>query len=76
MKKVAVFAGRTRKAIGTGVTGVYVWLGLVINSPAAHISATEWYVLAGVAMSVLAVYGLANDPAAPEPLGSPQGDKR
>lgn len=76
VKKVAMFAGRTRKAIGTGVTGIYVWLGLVINSPGAHISATEWYVLAGVAMSVLAVYGLANDPVPPGAQGSPQGDAR
>lgn len=66
MKKVAMFAGRTRKAIGTAVTGVYVWLGLVIQSPAAHISATEWYVLAGVGVSVAAVYGLTNDSPPPE----------
>lgn len=70
-----MFAGRTRKAIGTGITGVYAWAGLVIASPSAKITAPEWYVLMGVGVAVAAVYGLTNDapvePAPELPLGDP-----
>lgn len=74
MKKVAVFAGRTRKAIGTGIAGVYAWAGLVIASAPTSITAEEWYVLGGVAVSVAAVYGLTNDAPAEAPQALPVGD--
>lgn len=54
---------KLRKAIGTGIVGVYAWWGAVIVSPAGQITAGEWYVLGGVAVAVAAVYGLTNDPA-------------
>lgn len=61
-----MFAGRTRKAIGTGIAGVYAWAGLVIQSGPGSITAAEWYVLMGVGVAVAACYGLTND-TAPEP---------
>jgi hypothetical protein len=67
VKKAAMFAGRTRKAIGTGIAGVYAWAGLVIQSGSSSITAAEWYVLMGVGVAVAACYGLTNDDPPVEP---------
>lgn len=65
MTKIRTKAAQTRKAIGTAIVGVYSWAGLVVMSAPARITASEWLVLGGVGVSVAAVYGLTNDPAAP-----------
>lgn len=58
--------GQIRKAIATAVGGVYLWAGIVLASPEAGVTHAEWYGLGGVAVTVLAVFGLANDPKTPE----------
>lgn len=55
--------GQLRKAIATAVGGVYLWAGIVLASPESGVTHAEWYGLGGVAVTVLAVFGLANDPA-------------
>lgn len=61
------FLAQTRKAIGVLVTGVYVWWGAVLISPSGPITDHEWYALGGIGVAVLAVYGLTNAPAPPDP---------
>lgn len=55
--------GQVRKAIATAVSLGLVWAGLVVDSAPAGITAHEWLALGVAASGVLAVFGLANDPA-------------
>jgi hypothetical protein len=56
--------GEYRKAVASLVTGVLAWGGVVIASKPDPIPAAEWLMLAGVAVTALAVAGVsANDPA-------------
>lgn len=50
-----------RKALTPLVTGGIGWAVLVVNSPSAVITATEWIALGVVAATGLGVYAVAND---------------
>ena len=65
MNKFGTFAGRTRKAAGVLIAGVYGWAGVVVASSSGPITAAEWLALGGVGVAVAACYGLTNDPAEP-----------
>ena len=49
------------KAIGAAIAGVYAWGQLVVSSAPGAITAAEWLALAGVGVTVAAVYGLTNE---------------
>ena len=48
------------KTIVAVVTGAIGWATLVVNSPAAHISASEWIVGATYLATALGVYSVSN----------------
>lgn len=52
--------GRYSKVITAIITGAIGWGTLVINSPAAHISAQEWIVGATYLATALGVYAVTN----------------
>lgn len=61
--------GQYRKAIAAFIAGALTWGGTVVASKPAHITATEWLALGGVAFTTLVVGMVApNDPPdGPEP---------
>ncbi len=48
------------KAIGALATGVFGWATFVVNSSSGQITSAEWLLLGGVALNVLAVFGVPN----------------
>jgi hypothetical protein len=52
-----------KKTIAALVTGGIGWATAVVQSAPAHISATEWIMLATVAATGLGVYSVTNEPA-------------
>lgn len=48
------------KAFGALVSGVFTWASFVVYSPSAPITAPEWLLLGGVALTVLTVWGVPN----------------
>jgi hypothetical protein len=52
-----------KKAIGAFLVGILAWGTAVVESASTAITAAEWIVLAGVAVSTITVYLLTNDPA-------------
>lgn len=48
------------KTLGAAITGVLGWATFVVNSPSAPITAPEWLLLGGVAVTVLTVFGVPN----------------
>lgn len=51
-----------RKTITAIVVGLIGWASIVIVSPQAHISASEWLGLAVALATALGVYSVPNDP--------------
>lgn len=51
-----------RKTISATVTGLIGWAGIVVVSPQAAVSASEWLALATVLATAFGVYIVRNDP--------------
>lgn len=60
------------KGIGAAASGLMGWATFVVNSPSAAITSSEWLLLGGVGLTVLAVVGIPNigyaTPIVPDPL--------
>lgn len=52
-----------RKTVAALVVGVLGWGAVVVNSPQAAISASEWLSLGVAVATALGVYMVKNDPA-------------
>lgn len=48
------------KAIGAAATGIFGWATFVVNSSSGSITSSEWLLLGGVLLNVLAVFGIPN----------------
>lgn len=59
--------GRYSKLITAIVSGVIGWATLVVNSPAADISAQEWIVGATYLATAFGVFAVSNAPASTPP---------
>lgn len=58
--------GTYGKLITAIITGIIGWATLVVNSPAADISSSEWIVGATALATALGVYAVSNAPASTE----------
>jgi hypothetical protein len=57
---MVTWLGTVKKAVGSLLVGTLAWGTAVVDSAPAHITASEWIVLAGVGVSTLTVYFLGN----------------
>lgn len=57
--------GRYAKLVTALVAGAIGWATLVVNSPAAHISSSEWIVGASALAAAFGVFIVPNTPPAP-----------
>lgn len=61
------------KAFGAAATGVFAWATFVVQSASGPITSSEWLLLGGVVLNVLAVYGVPNIPASTDHVGAAPG---
>lgn len=59
-RSIVRLARRARKTVAAVVTGVIGWGAAVVASPPAHVTASEWIVLATVVATALGVYTVRN----------------